>query len=206
MASKNFFEHPTEEALEQFVMNRLDEADLEYVETHIMACEPCVSRLEALEVQVPAMQGALQQMETQRQRKEAAAAERKATWRRLFTVPNLSWAAAAAVLALAVTVSPHYVPTNVQVSADRDNETVVVPDNRPLHVALNAVDVPDGRIKVELVDNRNTQIWSGTTEVEHGRITVSLPRLSSHNVYFVRIYELGAPASDPMREFRLQAS
>ena len=43
----DYLDHPNEEALERFLRNEVQESELETIETHILACESCVTRLEA---------------------------------------------------------------------------------------------------------------------------------------------------------------
>lgn len=203
MSVQNYLEHPSDESLEQFVMNRLGESELEYVETHIMACEPCISKLELLEDQMAAMQIALRQAEAERVCKEAARSS--SFWQKWFSVPNLSWAAAAAGLALCLLLGPRFVPASVQVGAERGDQAVIVPENRPLNVSLNAVDVPEGQTRIQIVSDSGNEVWSGNAAVRNGKAAVSMPAFKEPGVYFVRLYPAAGSASEPTREFRLEA-
>ncbi len=58
-----YIDHPTEEALERFLLHHSEEQELEIVETHILACESCVSRLESLESDIAASKLALRQFQ-----------------------------------------------------------------------------------------------------------------------------------------------
>src|SRR5947209_11783922 len=143
---QNYLEHPDEEILERFVLHQSGEEELEVVETHILACDSCVSRLEALEVEIAAMKLALQEI---RQKDAAAdvAARQTASGRRWFSLPKFSMAAGVAALALGILVVPQLkkdsgLPAEqVSLVANRGSETTVVQKGRPLHVVLSANDL-----------------------------------------------------------------
>ena len=61
-----FREHPSEEALERFLLNHSPEEELESVETHILVCGYCVEQLETLETQIAAARIALQALDAQK--------------------------------------------------------------------------------------------------------------------------------------------
>lgn len=103
--------HPIEDQLERFLLHQSNEEDLEAVETHVLACESCVTRLEDLELQIVTMKLALAQL----QRAQAAKAAKKAnqsSWRTWFAVPKWSLVGAAAAIALGVAVIPELVQHN----------------------------------------------------------------------------------------------
>ena len=60
---QQYLEHPTEEALERFLLHQSQEAEIEIVETHILACESCVERLEVLETHIAATKIALAELQ-----------------------------------------------------------------------------------------------------------------------------------------------
>ena len=203
----SYFEHPTEEALERFLLSQCKEEELDVVETHVLACESCVARLEALETEIATMKVALAQLETERREKEAAKALRP-SWRDWFTVPTLSWAGAGAAAALAVGmfVVPQFVPTEVSLSAYRGVEVPVVPEGRPLHLHLNANDLAAGPITVEVVNSQGAEIWKGDSTVNHDAVDVSVPRIKETGGHFLRLYAAGQANSDSalLREFAFE--
>src|SRR3954466_5806174 len=87
-------QHPTEETLENFLLHRMQEQELEETETHILACDSCVARLETMEIQLEATKMALAEFhkETVEQNYVAAKTSRWA-W---LKVPTLSLAGAGA--------------------------------------------------------------------------------------------------------------
>jgi len=94
-----FREHPSEEALERFLLNMSPEEEVEGLEMHILACGYCIEQLETLETQIAATRIALQTLEAQRSSKSSV--ETKSSWRSWFTIPRLSYAATGAVAAMA---------------------------------------------------------------------------------------------------------
>jgi len=204
-----YFEHPAEEALERYLLNRCEEDELEAVETHLLACESCVSRLENLELDITAMKHALAQWQEEEAARSAKILQ-PSGWRRWFAVPNLAWAAAAAALALSITFVPHSTnlngkAANVSLSAYRGLESVSVPEGRSLHITLNAEDLPSGGAEVSLVDSNGATVWSGPAQIHDNRAVVTVPRIRQAGAYFVRLYSKSSGGAEPelLREFSI---
>ena len=210
-----YLDHPNEEALERFLRNEAQETELETIETHILACESCVTRLEALELDLAAVKVACHELQTERIQKEAA---RSRSWRDWFTLPALSWAGAAAVLALGITVVPQFLPRDVNLTATRGLETgmtlspcgtleaAVVPEGRPLDLHLKADDLPEGRVNLEIVNGVGKRVWQGAGMIKQQRANVVVPRITTAGAYFLRLYNPAQTGSEPdvLREFRFE--
>lgn len=204
----NYLEHPDEEILERFLLHRSDEEELEVVETHILACESCVSRLETLEIQIAATKLALQQI---RQNEAAAdAAPGTAARRAWFSLPKLSLAAGMAAAAVVILVVPHArkdiaLPVaEVNLVANRGSETTAVPKDRPLHLLMNANDLNQKQLTVQLVDANGKVSWNGVTAIEQDRAAVNLPKIQDTGEHFVRLYAPGAEGEpELLREFAI---
>lgn len=200
--------HPSEEALERFLLHQSPDQELETVETHILACDGCVSRLEALESQIAATKIALREL--QRESAVAAPAGEQHFWKTWLTVPNLSWAgAAAAVVAAGLIVTPqlrrHSAPlAEVELSSYRGVETGVVPEGRPLHVHFDAKDLPGGPVQVQLVDERGAELWKGIGMVRHEKIEITAPEIAQDGAYLFRLYATGKNQGELLREFSFQ--
>jgi anti-sigma factor RsiW len=199
-----YLDHPAEDALERFLLHQCEEEELELVETHILACESCVTRLETLELQITATKLALQQLENERITREAA--KQRHSWKQWFTLPTLSWAAGAACLAVALLVAPKFVPTDVNLSAYRGLENPVVPEGRPLDLHLNTTDLSEGRVQVELVNGDGSELWKGTTEIKHDQAEVRVPKITESGAHFLRLYTPAQGNTDNtlLREFAFQ--
>lgn len=205
----SYIDHPAEEALERFLLHQCPDEELDTVETHILGCGACVSRLEALETQVADLRLGFEELE--RKQAVAVAAKQHRSRKTWFTVPNLAWAGAAAVVVVGLAITPqllrHPAPlAEVSLIATRGAETTAVPEGRPLHVHLDAAGLPEGPVSVELVDGTGAQIWKGSGLVRHDQVDVTTPQIAGPGAYFFRLYAAarnGQPG-DLLREFALQ--
>jgi hypothetical protein len=192
-----YSDHPDEEALERFLLHKCSEEELEIVETHVLACESCVTQLETLEQDIAATKLALQSLEGQPARKQMAKAA--GAWKNWFSVPRLSLAGGFAALACgAILLS---VPRDVALTAYRGTETAVVSEWRPLHMHLNAADLSEGPVQVELVDRLGSPLWKGASAVQNDSVDVRLPRIKQSGSHFLRLYD---PKGELLREYTFQ--
>jgi hypothetical protein len=198
-----YSEHPSEEALERFLLNMSPEEELEALETHVLACSYCVDQLEYLETQIAATRLALETLESDRGPKTPVS--RFSEWKSWFTIPKLSFAAAG--MAMAAGAILFSIPRDVNLTAYRGTETAIVSEWRPLRLHLNARGLPEGSIAVELADSRGLIVWKGTSVVRHDTVQVTLPRITNSGPHFVRL--LTAPQDttevELLREFALTA-
>ena len=201
----SYLEHPAEEVLERFLLQHSDEEELDTVETHILTCESCVTRLESLETQIAAMKLALQDIHQQEVAKAFAKQQRAS--RGWFSLPRLSMAGAVAALALGIGIAPQFMTHNspvaqVSLVAYRGLETPTVPRDHQLQVHLNANDLNQENVTVQLVDERGSQLWKTAAAVKQNEIDVEVPQIKVAGTHFFRIY---APSKDGegelLREF-----
>jgi hypothetical protein len=200
---QKYLEHPTEEALERFLLHQSDQEELDLVETHVLACDACVARLEELETQISDIKVAAQEWQRDPRRERS---REKRSWRSWFTIPTLSWAGACAALLLGIAAIPLFVPKDVKLTAYRDNQVSEVPEWRPVRVQLNAQDLPEGPVGAQLLTWNGSEVWSGTSAVRHDQVEVELPRLKRSGNYFLRLYALEPDHTrgDLLREFPFQ--
>jgi anti-sigma factor RsiW len=201
--------HPSEEELERFVLHQCQEQELEQVETHILACESCVTRLEDLEIQIRATKLALRNMQAE-QRTKAAATEKR-PWKAWLTIPKLSIAGGLAAVALGVIAVPALLQRNadlvqVSLSAYRGYERSVVPQNRRLRVHLNAGDLADGTALAAVVDSSAAEIWKGRTVIHNEQAELDMPPIMGKGAYLLRLYAPAGSGLEPnlLREFAFQ--
>jgi hypothetical protein len=211
--------HPNEEALERFLLRRSDDQELETVETHILACDSCVARLEALEMQLADLKTSLALSEEERLR--AAFNPKVSAWKKWFTVPNLSWAGAAcAALAVALVVVPGRwnsdqsnhaaegalsacAASDVNLAACRGTQTPVLPSNRPLDIRLDTTDITAGPVDAQLVNGMGRELWQGQGTVQNQRAELKVSRITEPGTYFLRLYAPGASTEhELLREYR----
>lgn len=203
-----YLDHPNDEALERFLLHHATEEELEVVETHILACESCVTRLEDLEFLIATTKLALQEVRSEQLAKQAAKAQ-QTSWKSWFTVPRLSWAGGLAVFALGVALVPqltHPQAADVALSAYRGLDVSTVPEGRPLHVSLNANDLGNGPVTVELVNGQGLRLWQGTTDIQNNKVDISIPQIRQIGTHFIRLYspKAGNGEGDLLREFAFQ--
>jgi hypothetical protein len=194
-------EHPSEDALERFLLKMSSEEELEDLETHILVCEPCIERLENLQIQIAAARLALQSLEAKRYSKSPT--QTSSSWKSWFTIPKLSFAATSAVAVMGAILFS--IPRDVTITSDRGTETAIVSEGRPLHMHLNAAGLNPGTIKVELADSNGSILWQGISVVRDDTIDVTLPRIIQSGSHFVRLYSQTGTESSLLREFALNA-
>lgn len=206
--SRSYLDHPTEEALERFLLHHAQEDELDKVETHILACDACVSRLEELELQMAAAKLALQELSREPKPENAHERRFRKEW---FTFRTLSWASAVAAVALTVTVAPRFVSrsapaADVSLSANRGSDIPVVPLARPLHLHLSAQDIANGPVRVVMVDSNGSEVWRGAARAQHEQVEVSIPELKQAGEHYLRLYAAGRPKGedDLLREFAFE--
>ncbi len=195
-----YLDHPTEDALERYLLHTATETELETIETHFMACEACVTRLEALTEEVAVIKTALSNLQSKK-----APAISPSFWRKWFTIPNLSFAGAAAAVILAVTAAPKFIPAPITLSAHRDSNVALVPGGRPLSIDLKG-DLPDGVANIEVLKGTGQSVWSGTAVDHNDEARVSVPRLKEKGIYFIRLYAPAQPGQDRqlVQEFQIE--
>ena len=198
-------EHPSEELLERFLLHQMQEEELESIETHVLACESCVARLEDLEIQIAATKIALNELHNQKVA-ETYAKEKSPRWAWL-KVPGLSLAGAAGVLALALAIIPKMgTPVERDLSAFRGSETTSMPANRPLLLHLNAKNLPPEAVAVQVLNSDGQEVWKGKSTIEHETVEARLPRLSTKGNYLLRLYASpnGNVNDNLLREFSFE--
>lgn len=203
--TSSYLDHPSEDALERFLLHHAQEDELDRVETHILSCAACVTRLEELELHLAAVKVALRELSQER---KPEVAQRRHIWKDWITFRTLSWAGAVAALALTVTVTPHFVsrdlaPVNVSLSASRGSGVAAVPLGRALHLHLSADDVADGPVQAVMVDGNGSEVWRGPANAQDDRVDVTIPRIDQPGGHFLRLYSMNANRTpgDLLREF-----
>lgn len=205
--TNTYLDHPAEDALERYLMHRSDEQEIELVETHTLACDSCVARLEALEIQIAAMKVALQELHQQQVAK--AYARSQSPWRQWLTAPRLSLAGAALALVLGIGITtPRLLNHNgaedqVSLADYRGLESPSVRRDHALDVKLNARGLATQQLAVKLVDSTGNEIWRGNSTIHDGSAEVKVPALQASGAYFFRLYGPSTASSegDLLREF-----
>jgi hypothetical protein len=209
-----FGDHPSEEILERYLLHQSSANELDSIETHILGCPDCVTRLERAETYIATIRTACQELkQTQTQRLSVSEwIERATAW---LTPLRLSWTAGLAVLIAALIVAPAQFalrspvsPAHVNLAAWRGAESVSVPSRKPLDIRLNSIDLPDGAVGVQLVDSVGHEVSHSSASVSQEATHVLLPPLQQAGTYFLRLYSVSDTKSgqrDLLREFAFQA-
>jgi hypothetical protein len=197
-------QHPTEDTLENFLLHRMQEEELETTETHILACDSCVARLEVMEIQLEATKMALAEFHKETVEKKYAAAAAKDTRWAWLKLPTLSLAGAGAALAIALTIAPRFTPVERSVNAVMGSEVTVIPANRPLLLHLNAKDLPEEKVAVQVVSADGNEVWKGDSTIHNSTVDTKLPKFHDKGNYLVRLYSVANSSSTEaslLREF-----
>jgi hypothetical protein len=191
---------------ERYILNRSREEELEGLETHVLACESCVTRLEDLEFHISVTQRALQELERERLTRTTSAQE--SSWKTWFSGPKLSFVGAAAAVALALIVVPAFLPhsapiAQVSLSAFRGDEISVAPAGHPLEMHLSTGDLNEGPVFIVVVDLQGAEVWRGRASIHQEQIEVVVPPIKGRGPHFLRLYAptQASPDSDLLREF-----
>jgi hypothetical protein len=194
--------HPSDYALEEYLFGRHTEHDLENVETHVLACESCVSKLELLETDIAALKLAL--CDLSNHSSNAQPYRSIGNW---VSVPPLAWATLAVLLALCVSlpkIAQHGTPiTEVTLHAYRGSEIAVVPVHHSALLRMDALDLPAETVSVQLVDIYGKELWAGHSSVKDDQAEVILPAQPNTGTYFLRFYGPLTSSTDTslLREF-----
>jgi hypothetical protein len=191
VAQYTLSDHPTDETFERLLLHNTDETELGILETHIFACDVCVARVQDLQSRVIATKLALDKIK----RKQMVRTGAKKQLRRLneLTRPVLLVAGLSAVFAAKLFFIPPRVPENpasieVNLSAYRDSEGPVLPQGRPLHLRLDAVDLIDTPVIVQVVNPFGSEIWRGNATVLHDKAEIFMPAFTRSGAYLLRLY------------------
>jgi anti-sigma factor RsiW len=196
-------EHPTEETLERFLLHRMRDEELETTETHILACDSCVARLETMEIQLEATKMALAEFHQETVQKNYAAAAKSSRWAWL-KLPTLSLAGAGAAVAIALAIVPQFTTVERNVNAVMGSEVTAIPAGHPLLLHLNAKDLPEEKVAVQVVSADGNEVWKGNSSVHNATVDAKLPKFHEKGNYLVRLYAAGqTPSTDGnlLREF-----
>jgi hypothetical protein len=178
-------DHPLSNLLERFVSRRCTEDELEVIESHILACDLCLTKLEQLENEIaPLNQFVLGQLP-----RGKPATEKARFWERWLCIPNLSWASAVGVLAVAF-CTIGFIPTDVQLRAERADVTFIVPEWRHTHLRFTDEGLPAGTLQAEVTDESGNVLWSKTVNNNNGLVDLDLPIIRHRGHYYARLYTI----------------
>ena len=192
--SGDLIDHPDEETLERFILNRCKEGELEMVEMHVIGCESCVESLETLEEDLLNLKSGGELYLKHLTRKGGGADGFRF---RFFAVPAVSIAGALAA-GLCITT---LLPRDVTLWAYRDSRITTVPQWQRLRMNLNARDLPAGPVTVQIVDDQGVECWKGAGNVSGDQVQIEVPAIKESGEHFVRLEDAHG---ELLREFAVQ--
>lgn len=185
-------QHPDEDVLERYAMNRLSEAEADAVEDHTSLCTNCMDRLDEAVAFVAVMKTELKKHEV-----AEPWTSRVLGW--LRPAPPI-WAAGAVAATVFLFVSAQPPPltaiSTVVLSGTRGTATVVHgtgPFNFQLFMPETAP-----RYHVEVLDQAGNKSWEGDATGENGNLHVLVGQRFAAGQYFLRVTE---PVSKAVHDF-----
>lgn len=195
--------HPDEDDLEEFVFGRLDGVELDRIEEHLLACEPCRRQLTETENFVASTRAASRKM---------LGAPPPTPQARRFSAPAWALAGASAVVLLAISFSlvPRFrAPQSVDLLvAERGVTLATAPSQRPLNLRLDAAGLDAAGLRaqwLEIVDAQGLRLQGVPISVANGLVIHRAPPLP-HGQVWIRLYAEPSPQprTVPLREFSLR--
>jgi len=200
--------HASEDALERFCLGSASAAELEGIESHLLACPVCQDRLRETETYVRIMQQATAQAVADRLARETR-------WRELResvvrSLPATAIAAAVALVlvwGLAPSAGPAPATTPIAVALDlaRGDESprAHAPALRPLALSLDIKGVAAlDSYQVRIVDGSGGGVLDATAKPDHERLSVPGSIRLGRGTYWVRLYNPSEPQT-ALREYGL---
>lgn len=193
--------HVDEELLEKYSLGRLPDSEVASLEEHLLVCGLCRVQLDAIDVYVRAMRGAM--------RASAQTAPVASKYKDWLHAASARWTLAPiAALALLGVAGNQFLnrasntPVRVDLFAMRgETPSRAGIANRPLDLFVDARGLPLlAQYRLQVVDNSGKSIWEGFASPDGVTLhSVAKPRLAAGS-YFVRAY---GPGSDALREYSL---
>ncbi len=79
----------------------------------------------------------------------------------------------------------------------------MLPENQRVHVRLDAADLAEGPVTLQLVDSSGSQIWKAAAAVQNHEVAITVPRITAPGTHYLRLYApaQGKVEGDLLREF-----
>ncbi len=217
VAQPDFQKHPSEDALERYVLGRVGAVESEPLEEHLLVCEHCQARLTETDQYILAMRDAAQmllakQEEASARRLQAARPARPRLASRGGT--RFLWPAGAmAFAALAVAMilpeaSRHNAGTQqvyLEVSRGAQDLSRTVTAGQRLSVRLSVAEVAaSASYRIDVVTEAGDPVWTGIIPASQGFVHFEPSGALAAGKFWVR---LSLPTDPPvlLREYGLEA-
>ena len=200
--TKSFPPHPSEDILEEYVLDRLPEALTAQVEEHLLICHACQDAVEQADTFVSAMKIA-------ERHPIPAAGLLGSHWRRAAPAASVAAVLAVAIVAALVVRKPTpaspSTPIKVSLSSLRGFSALApAPAGKPLQLGIDAPDLAPGKqYRVEVVDTVGREVWQGAVMEADSKLVATMTKPLSAGVYWVRLY---GGNSELLREFGMSVN
>jgi hypothetical protein len=183
--------HLVSEAVEDYLMRRLPQAEADEVEQHLLICESCRDELVETETYLRAMKGAARRLSDNAKNPD---------WKVPFLIPALILAGLllGAVALRFGTFSGSGSQATIQLFAVRGSTAEAIgPARRPLLLQPDLNGLSPAAYRIAMVDGGGSPVWLGSfTPPAFPRVPAQPPGL-----YFVRI---SSPSGQLLREYALR--
>jgi hypothetical protein len=203
--------HAGDEELELYSMGKLEGAQLEGIEEHLLVCASCQDRLAETDIYVRAARAVAAKLAAEPRQ------ERPSFWGRLRTLvlsyePILITVAIAVVLIAVFWVArpspeglnPPVAAVVLETARGETTAATVARESRPfLRIDVSELP-PSSSYVVELVSAQGEAIWQSEATPSGGKLGVSVEKTLAGGTYWVRLYS-PAPERTLLREYGLRA-
>lgn len=207
--------HLTEDAIEQYSMAKLEGAELEEVEEHLLLCAECQDRVAEADQFIHAFRAASARMAEERAQEAKVVTPAKDRWGRLRAAfsgwrPAYAMGGALAAALLVVWFAPRGVQvpapeSAIELQAIRGSGTAVMtaPADSRLNLTLDLMGLPEGDpLRVAIAEEAGADQWTATLKRPEGeKLNVRTEKPFEPGLYWVRIY---APDNTLLREYGLE--
>jgi hypothetical protein len=200
--TRNSLSHPSEEVLDDYVLNRLPEALAAPVEEHLLICLDCQDAVAETDRFVSAMKIAAGSP-------DFAIGQVRSGWQSLVASSGASLVpifilAMLAFLAVRKPAPEPLGPITVNLASLRGPDPMAsAPVGRPLVLSIDAPGLAvGGEYRVDVVDAGGGPVWKGPVTESGGKLVARMPKPLAKGVYWVRLY--GADW-ELLREFGMSA-
>lgn len=227
---KSSYDCLTEQEVEEFILKRLASPELDAVEEHLLACAPCVGKVEAEERFVRDFRPVAELFQKKQtaeparviQREESSALSDMMGWLARFWLRPQGWMAAGAAVAVVMIVlvagqqrkvqadQPVYL--DITLSTHRSGDTTAetkggaVSGRRAatLRLTVDLTELPQlPEYPIDMVDSAGNPVLHATLKPQDGKLVWQTGLMPKNGTYWVRLLD----PKDPdllLREFGLQ--
>jgi hypothetical protein len=204
--------HASDDVLERYSMGRLDAAESQALEEHLLICAGCQDNLALTDAYLKSMWSAAVEVRLQAIAKASAPDPVKQWFRGLFELRKPAWILGMAALALVIAAGSRWPPMHrstaqpalVLLQSHRGAESPLnssMPKATPFTLMLDLTDLPAlPQYRLEIVDAAGRAVFGSRAAPENNRLRATIAKGLPGGMYYVRVY-----GHELLREYGLQA-